>query len=408
MDRILCIESWRIADGSKYSAPRAAALATSRAFPLTATPFHHALSHHDAVRIALIHRRVPTVRWLGFAEVLVATVAMLAVIPILALGLFAAPVAAVIYLGMGAAKVVAVAAGVAGVFGSIELPHRVLKRQAFTKYHHELQIVVTDRFGGTCGSAQARASSAEEGRTWVAEVLRRAAERQLVVVELVDDPLTCSEVWYGGRPLLAEPGVPAMSAAAGSLEADGAVLRIDDDAVEVRRQLASSGRVLGALLLVVIPLIAPALWLMRRPVGQALRRAWCDLRGASRWAVFRMTGGAIEVAEEVDGGSRAIDSVTIEGADLVGITWSPTLSWGTAAAFVPASLRVVGHDHTLEVPAAFVGPRGRTLRDFLVASMLLHSSHGDLTACPYCGTAHSMVAGAGCPSCGGWPEALAS
>ena len=358
------------------------------------------------VLVVVLHRRAETFRWMGLVEVTVITVLLLLFLPLLAAGLLVAPLAAAVYIGLGAAKVVAVIAGIAGVFGSLEIPHRALQRDAFRKFHRELEVRVYDSARDVVGTWRTRVTHEEVGRRVLAQVLREARDRRLVLVELVDAPLSCAEVWYGGRPLLCEPGLPATSTTRPSVEADGTVVTLSASGVEVARPLRSTGRVLAALLLLLMPVIAPALWVLRRPVRPALRRLWCDLRGVRRTLVFRASEGAVEVAEEAN---TPIETRRVEADELLGITWSEALTWGRGCRRVPASLRIIGQEHTIELPADRVGPRGRSVRNLLLAGAI----HGDAAAsgethCPYCGTRHVMVAGQGCPSCGGWPEVLAS
>lgn len=361
------------------------------------------VSHPDAVRLALVHRREKRFRWWGLVEVALASTVLLVGLPLFALGLTAAPVVAGVYLGLGAAKTVAVFAGVAGIFGSVELPHRALRRNTFTAYRHRIDVIATSDVGHALQEAHARPRSAEEAERWVAQVLTAAAARKRVVVEMIDDPLTTTEVWYGGRPLLSEPGLPAVSVTAQALRDDGMEVALEAEAVECRRALPSAGRFVAAVLLVLIPILAPVLWLLRRPVGGAMRRAWCDLRGVPRFAIFRADAEGVHVWEAAGG---VLDRRDTPADEVVGITWSMSLASDSSAERRAPTLRLVGEQDLLEFSPGLVGDHGFLIRDLLVAGLCRTRRADGLTACPYCGTVHAMNVGVGCPSCGGWAEVL--
>ncbi|MFO0571858.1 MAG: hypothetical protein U0263_39910 [Polyangiaceae bacterium] len=107
---------------------------------------------------------------------------------------------------------------------------------------------------------------------------------------------------------------------------------------------------------------------------------------------------------------RALDDEVIDGAELLGITFSPSLGFDADVTRSPASLRLIGRRQTATLPLKRAMKAERALRDLLVAATLrLRSANPSLglaalgastTRCPFCGASYEMRSGSRCPSCG--------
>lgn len=196
------------------------------------------------------------------------------------------------------------------------------------------------------------------------------------------------------------------------LQQHGIEITRDVDAlkvVEQSRPATALQRVFGTILFV---LCLPLLGLLAlSPDGRRkLRHAWADVRGSGP-----LPSTVVEIRAEslrayhARGGERW-DEQIIDGSDLLGITFSPTLGYDEAVTRQPASLRLIGLQSSSSLPLRRANLAEDALRDLLVAATLrLRRERPELglaavelvaTRCPFCAALFVMSPGARCPSCG--------
>jgi hypothetical protein len=247
----------------------------------------------------------------------------------------------------------------------------------------------------------------------VAAVLDAAQREGAVVVEAIgNDQSTASEtveVWYGGRPLLSPPGLRPEQQAAAVVRQAGMTVEPLDDGVVLREPNPQSARWLTMLLFVffVVPL-CPVLVLFER--GRfVLRETWDGVRGVPT-SERRITVRAESVTTEVVRGKRTWDRQVVDGSDLIGITFSPTLGYDREVRRHDATLRFIGRRSSVRVRLHRSGDVGTAVKDLLVAATLrARQARPELgllgpgprpTRCPYCGGLYDMQPGSLCPYCG--------
>jgi hypothetical protein len=100
----------------------------------------------------------------------------------------------------------------------------------------------------------------------------------------------------------------------------------------------------------------------------------------------------------------------VQGKELLGITFSPTLRYDANVTRSEATLRLVGRQDTSYLDLSRARGAERALRDLLVgATIRLRQAQPELgllgsgphpTRCPYCATLYLMEPGAECSTCG--------
>ncbi|HEX8702278.1 MAG TPA: hypothetical protein VF815_25825 [Myxococcaceae bacterium] len=283
----------------------------------------------------------------------------------------------------------------------------------FYSYWHEIRIRVFGKTNLPVFETRATPSSKQEGDALVASVLAMAEQHGLVVLEALSQPAEVAEVWFGGQPLLAHPEERHENNAAKLLQRQGFQVKDEGDALELRWDHPQRGRTGSLGRLVLSPLV-----LLNRPREflPELRDAWADLTKAPR-KVTRITVRAGSLEMQTTRGDSIYQRVVIDGRDLVGITFSPTLGYDWEVTRHKASLRFIGRTRSGTLPLELDLPEcGPALRDFLVgATIRLRALHPELglathasrpAKCPYCGTLHVMGPGTKCPSCGAWAGAF--
>jgi len=287
-------------------------------------------------------------------------------------------------------------------------------RTRFYRRWHELRVTLRNAEGQPLTGVAFVPPDPATGKSMVAAILAAATREQVVVIESI----TCggqreiAETWYGGRPLLAHPEEVDEARASHVLaEHDVTVERNPDNVLvyEEARPVSRAQRVFGSLLFVAcLPLL---LLLAYSPDGRRkLRHAWADVRGKGppMRTVVEVRAECIR-AYHARGEERWDDEV-IDGAELLGITFSPSLGFDADVTRSPASLRLIGRRQTATLPLKRAMKAERALRDLLVAATLrLRSANPSLglaalgastTRCPFCGASYEMRSGSRCPSCG--------
>jgi hypothetical protein len=283
-------------------------------------------------------------------------------------------------------------------------------------YHrwHQLRLLLVDANGQIVASVDNTPATAEQGYAAVASVLEAASREGIVVVEvIVNGSLReVAEVWYGGRPLLAHPEEANEERASSLLGQHGLEIRREPGAlyiVEHPRPISVGQRILGWLL---VPLVLPfvPLLLLSENGRRAVRHSWADLRaGRSQTRqVVCVRAESVSTYRERDG--EKWDESIVDGAELLGITFSPSLGYDQNVTPTPATLRLIGRHKSATLPLIAARQAERALRDLLVAATLrLRRERPELgllgagphpTRCPFCAALFVMEAGSRCPSCG--------
>jgi hypothetical protein len=289
-----------------------------------------------------------------------------------------------------------------------------IRTRRFYKRWHQIRLVLLDKNGGTIAVVDHLPQTAEDGHVTVASVLDAARREQVVVVEsLIDRNLReVAEVWYGGRPLLAHPEEVNEERATALLEQHGVEVRREGGTltiVEHARPVTRGQRILGwCLTPLVLPLVP--LLLFSDKGRRALRHTWADLRGHGPRprVVVEVRAESIKAFRERAG--ERWDEEIVDGAELIGITFSPAFGYDPEVTRRAASLRLIGKRHTTSLPLERARSAEHALRDLLVAATLrLRKSRPELgllgpgpqpTHCPFCAALYLMEPAARCPSCG--------
>jgi hypothetical protein len=348
--------------------------------------------HQDVVRLRLRHERMRKFRWLVILELLVAIPVFCCVIPLMVLALFSD--------------------GDGDLF--IELP--ALSGRRYDTWH-ALVLELLDREGKVTQELRHRPTSQAEGEDLVAAVLAAADRHGLVVVEAIGGELaSVAELWFGGQPLLAHPERLDRPQLGARLEAAGFAIDEAPDRVLLKRSYAGHGRLAALLLLVLayVPLTLLLFW--HRPWRHSLANCWDDVLGRpDGWCEVEIGATRMDVRRKR--GARVFQELRVDGFDLLGITFSPTLGYDADVRHHGATLRCVGRMRTVRMDIPAAPQEGRALRDYLVATVLaLRAEKPELglsgagsrpTRCPWCSALYVFSPGQNCPSCSGWPEELA-
>jgi hypothetical protein len=340
-------------------------------------------------RILLRHERRRRFRWMGVVEIILGLILCICLIPILLI------------------------AALSGSDMDIELPS--FSGRLWHRWH-ELVLVMLDASGETLATARQAPESQEEGERITAAVLAAADRQGVMVLETIGESVAeIVEVWYGGQPLLSHPERRDVAVLSHRLRGAGLDVTEEPARMVLSQPLPTMGRVASAVVLVVLylPLTLLLFWSPRWRV--ALQEMVMNARGESP--------GRREVvvtAEAITGrsvrGERVWGETRVDGYELLGLTFSPTLSYSGEIRRSPATLRCIGQHHTITMPMSVDPAQGSVLRDWLVATSLqLRAEKPELglagdgprpTRCPYCATLYIFKPGVPCPSCGGWPEQL--
>lgn len=334
-------------------------------------------------RVILEHHRMERFRWMAIVELTLGVACLICLLPLIIL---------------------------IALFSEADLEIPSIGGRLYHRWH-ELRVTLLDPWARPLAYAAHVPTDAEAGRAAVAAVLAAADRNGLVVVETLAGGVSeVAEVWYGGRPLLAHPEEHDERHAASVLQAAGLEIHTSADEVVlvdpgVRYSLGQ--RVLGASLgLLAIPLLP--LLLLSDSGRRGIRHFWLNLRGASpERRVVTIRPELIKTHREREGESW--DEDVVDGRDILGITFSPSLGYDRDVTRHAATLRLVGRTHSraLDLPGAATS--GRTLRELIVAATLrLRSSDAALglsnqvqgTRCPFCAALYVMQPGSRCPSCG--------
>lgn len=303
----------------------------------------------------------------------------------------------------------------AALFSETDLELPSIKTRFYRRWH-QLRVILLDPGGQVLSVADSVPATEELGYAAVASVLDAAQREQVVVVESIVDggAREVMEVWYGGRPLLAHPEEVNEERAASLLRTHALRLESERDVLSIIEEsapLARGQRIWGWLLL---PLILPLVpFLLLSPASRrSLRHAWADLRGSAERSRTVVQVRAESIATFRERGSERWDEHVIDGSDLLGITFSPTLGYDANVTRYPASLRLIGRRHSTALPLSRARGAERALGDLLVAATLrLRSARPELgllgpgprpTRCPFCAALYLMEPGSRCPSCGAY------
>jgi len=284
----------------------------------------------------------------------------------------------------------------------------------FYRRWHQLHLSLVNAQGQVVAAVDHSPQSAEQGHAAVAAVLEAAQREGIVVVEVIVNGSLREvvEVWYGGRPLLAHPEEANEERAALLLRQHGLEIRNDPDAlyiVETPRPISGGQRILGWLLLPLVLPFVPLLMLSEKG-RRALRHSWADLRAGRSQTRQVVCVRAESVSAYRERTGEKWDEVIIDGAELLGITFSPTLGYDQNVTPSPATLRLIGRHESTTLPLAAARQAERALRDVLVgATLRLRRARPELglsgagphpTRCPFCAALFVMAPGSRCPSCG--------
>lgn len=337
-------------------------------------------------RIGLEHWRCQRFRWLAILEYSLAFLCLLCALPLIVLAM---------------------------VFSEsdVEIPSI---RTRFYQRWHQLRVLLYDPRGQTLAYLDFVPGDAETGYRAVASILHAAMREQVVVIESIvqGGAREVAEIWYGGRPLLAHPEELNEERSAAVLRQHGVEIVNEPDAlvvVEESSPATGAQRVLGTILFVLcLPLL---LVLAFSPDGRRrLRHAWADVRGKGPppRAVVEIRAESLRTYH-ARGGERW-DEQIVDGADLLGITFSPSLGYDENVTRQTASLRLIGLQRSSTLPLKRANQAERALRDLLLSATLrLRRARPELglaapgpapTRCPFCAALYLMDPGTRCPSCG--------
>lgn len=347
----------------------------------------------EVARVAIEHHRVEEFRPLGLIELSLGLVCFVCLLPVIIL--------------------VGTASGSGDTTGSGDIDLPSIRSRLYNRYH-ELGVRLLDAWGRPLGEARFRPRTEAEGHAAVASVLEAAGRQGLVVVEtLSGSAAEVAEVWYGGRPLMARPETVNEAEAVAFLERSGLqVKRAPGELtiVETAPPLSALQRVLfGMLAVVALPFMLFLLFSAdaRRTLRHTLQKVF---GGPPEQHVITARAESLEAFRQR--GSEQWDRELIDGRDLIGIAFSPTLGYDRQITRHPASLRLLGRRASRLIVWPGMETYGRALRDALLgATLRLRQERPELgllgdgphpTKCPYCRALYVMQPGATCPSCGAY------
>lgn len=293
----------------------------------------------------------------------------------------------------------------------LELPN---VRTRFYRRWHQLRLLLLDAHGQVIASIDYVPSDADQGYSAVASVLDAAGRERVVVVEVIVNGAVreVAEVWYGGRPLLAHPEEANEERASAFLQGRGLEVVREKDALLIRskpKPITGGQRVLGWLML---PLVLPfvPLLLLTENGRRAVRHSWADLRAGGPQTCTVVCVRAESLTTYRERRDERWDEQVIDGAELLGITFSPSLGYDKNVTPEPATLRIIGRRKSAVLPLQGANETERALRDLLVSATLrLRKERPELgllgagpqpTRCPFCTALYLMEPGSRCPSCG--------
>ncbi len=337
-------------------------------------------------RIALEHWRCQRFRWLAIVEYSLGFACLLCALPLIILMV---------------------------VFSDtdIEIPN---VRTRFYQRWHQIRVLLFDAAGKVVGGADFVPPDAASGYRTVATILQAAVREQVVVVESLAEGASreVAEIWYGGRPLLAHPEEVNEERAASVLRQHG--IEVTSAAglvsvIEESRPASAAQRVFGTLLFVVcVPLLL--LIAYSEEGRRKLRHAWADVQGKGPRPRTVVEVRAESLHAYQARGEERWDEQVIDGADLLGITFSPALGYDADVTRHAASLRLIGRQRSATLPLKRATLAERALRDLIVAATLrLRRDRPELglggdeqtpTRCPFCAALYVMAPSSRCPSCG--------
>jgi len=293
----------------------------------------------------------------------------------------------------------------------LELPN---VRTRFYHRWHQLRLLLLDTHGQVVASIDHVPADADQGYAAVASVLDAAQRERIVVVEVICNGVLreVAEVWYGGRPLLAHPEEANEERAAALLRQHGLEVSKEPDSLLITskpRPISGGQRVLGWLM---VPLVLPFVpFLLLSDNGRrAVRHSWADLRAGQPQTRTVVCVRAESLTTYRERTGERWDEQILDGAELLGITFSPSLGYDKNVTPAPATLRLIGRRKSTVLPIQSAGDSERALRDLLVAATLrLRRERPELgmlgtgpqpTRCPFCAALYLMEPGSRCPSCG--------
>lgn len=280
----------------------------------------------------------------------------------------------------------------------------------FTWREHVVRLQLFDAAGRRLHERRLPIRRQEQVDGLLASVLRAADRDRMVVVQQLGAP---NHQWvatfYGGRPLLAPPRLPAPDEAIRTLSVQpGLEVRRDADALVLCLPQAERSRVGAVLgLLVAGPVRALSAEGRRRLVDD-----WMTVRGVDA-GVVRLEVRPDGVRWSRERGGRQTGERSMAGGELLGVAYGPVLAAGEDARPRPPRLRLIGRRNTVDLPTELSPDLGGVLAELVIAASLeLRARHPALglryalegtTHCGYCGTLYDLGTAERCPSCGAPP-----
>lgn len=332
-------------------------------------------------RVVLEHRRCERFRPIAFLELGVGLLCLACLLPLILL---------------------------IAVFGDADIELPTLSGRFYHRWH-ELRVMLLDPAGKVVATVSHVPATQDEGDALVATVLAAAQRERVTIVETMSGSVRETlEVWYGGRPLRAHPDEAVEVQATALLEQVGLQVSARADELSVVEEHPRTHPVLAVLLLLVTLPFAP-LALFVPSLQRVYRLLMQDIRGAPpARKIISVRAESIQTYME-RGADRWNDAV-LDGRDLYGISFSPTLGYDRDVTRSAAALRFVGRARTTTLPITRAAEAGRALRDLLVAATLrLRRARPELgllgegpvpAHCPFCASLYVMEPGSRCPSCG--------
>jgi hypothetical protein len=278
------------------------------------------------------------------------------------------------------------------------------------RHWHDLHFTAVNAQGDVLAATNTRLVDQVEGDALLAAILSAADRQGVMVVESIgQQTATPVHLWYGGRPLLAPASLATADRIFTQLQGHGCTVAQDE--VSTQLHFESPPRAKPQLVIQLISLVVGFPLLLSVSYRRALRSAWHELRGRGQ-PVWSLRVQADEVVSRHEQGDVVYQQQRVAGHRILGFAWSLVLSYGNKAEISGPHLRVALVDGfaTLDVPKELAPD----VRDLLTRASLdwrarhpeLGLPHGDApaTRCPYCGALYIFTPGAGCPSCGGWPD----